>query len=77
MSRKAEPKVTQAAAVRGIGKIVVGASAEYVKEEEDVRVRSFATKSLGVKLSREQQNEIVGFLGKREKRFTDILVKLA
>ena len=75
----------QAAAVDGIAKVAVGASADCVKEE-DFRVdnkkmlelgvlrpkESISVVYLGVKLSREQQNEIMAVLGKREKFFTDI-----
>ena len=76
----------QAAAVSGIGKKVVGARADYVKEQEDVSVddekllelgvlrskESISDVCLGVELSREQQNEIMWVLGKREEIFTDI-----
>ena len=76
----------QAAAVSGIGKKVVGASADYVKEQEDVSVddekllelgvlrskESISDVCLGVELSREQQNEIMWVLGKREEIFTYI-----
>ena len=76
----------QAAAVSGISKKVVGASAYYVKKQEDVSVdnekllelgvlrpkESISDVCLGVELSREQQNEIMGVLRKREEIFTDI-----
>ena len=76
----------QAAAVGGIGKIVVGANVDYVKEQENVSVDDEKLLELGVlrqkenitdvcqgvELSREQLNEIMGFLGKREEIFSDI-----
>ena len=77
----------QAAAVYGISKIVVGASAAFVNEQEDVSVndgklleigvlqpkKSISDVCLGVKLRREQQDEIMRVLGKREEIFTDFL----
>ena len=77
--------VTKAAAVDGTGKIVVGASADYVKEqdvsvddEKLLQLRFLRPKeninsvSFGVELSRKQQKEIMGVLGKCEEIFTDI-----
>ena len=75
-----------AAAVGEIGKNVVGANANYVKEQEDVRVDDEKSLELGVlrpkesicdvclevELSREQHYEIMGVLSKREEIFTDI-----
>ena len=74
-----------------MGKIVVGASADYVEEQEDVSVdkekildlrvsrpkENMDDVCLGVGLSREQQNEIMEVLGKREKIFTDISGKIS
>ena len=75
----------QAVAVGGVSKIFVGTSADYVKEQDvseddekllEIRVmqpkESIRDVCLGVELSREQQNEIMGVLGKRGKIFTDI-----
>ena len=69
-----------------IGKNVVGASADYVKEQEHVRVddekllelevlrpkENNGDACLEMELSRKQQNEIMGVLGKRKKILTDI-----
>ena len=76
----------QAAEVSGIGKIVIGTSANYLIKREDVSVddkkllelgpkERISDVCLGVKLGREQQNEIIGVLVKREKNFTDIFGK--
>ena len=67
-------------------KIVVGASADYVKEQKDVNVDDKKLLDIGVlrpkenirdvcpgvELTREQQKKIMEVLGKREKTFTDI-----
>ena len=65
---------------------MIGVSADYVKEQEDVSVdddkllelgvlqpkENISDVCLGVGLSREHQHEIMGVLGKREKIFSDI-----
>ena len=75
----------QAGTVVEIGKIVVGASTDYVKEQ-DVSVddekllevgvlrpkESISDVCLRIELMRKQQNEIMGVLDKREEIFTDI-----
>ena len=79
---------SQTAAVNGIGKKDDEASADYVKEQDlsvdDKKLlvlgvlrpkESISDVCLGVELSREQQNEIMGVLGKREEIFVDILGK--
>ena len=70
---------------------MVRANADFVNEQEDVSVddkkllelgvlrlkESISNVCLGVELSREQQDEIVGVLGKHQIIFTDILLRLA
>ena len=66
--------------------MAVGASADYVEKQENVSVddkkllelgvlrpkENISDVCLGVELSKEQQNKIMGVLGIREKNFNDI-----
>ena len=79
---------SQVVAVNGIGKIVIGESADCVEEREDVGVDDEKLLLLGVLVlepkestsdvclelesNREQQNEIMAVSGKHEEIFTDI-----
>ena len=79
----------QVEAVGGIGKIVVGASAVYVKKQKDFSVddeklleleilqpkENISDVCLGVELSIKQQNEIMWTLSKFQNIFTDIPTK--
>ena len=76
----------QAAAVDGIGKVLVGVSADITKEQEDVSVddeellklgglrkkESFSDVRLGGELCKEKQDEIMSVLGKYEEIFSDV-----